>query len=66
MERPAAKPAQKPQQRPAAQPASRPTAVSGNRQGGNAKAASQRGKQSMPKGVPPKAKAQRGNKKAGR
>jgi len=40
--------------------------VSGNRQGGNAKAASQRGKQSMPKGVPPKAKAQRGNKKAGR
>jgi hypothetical protein len=66
VERPAAKPAQTPQQRPAATPASRPTAVSGNRQGGNAKAASQRGKQSMPKGVPPKAKAQRGNKKAGR
>jgi len=66
MDREAAKPAPKPQQRPAAQPASRPTAVSGNRQGGNAKAASQRGKQSMPKGVPPKAKAQGGKKKAGR
>jgi len=64
--RPAAQPAAKPASRPAAQPASRQTAVSGNRQGTSAKAASQRGKQSMPQGVPPKAKAQRGGQKAGK
>jgi hypothetical protein len=73
--KPASRPAQQPMStakpaspRPAAKPAARPTAVSGaNRQGGNAKAASQRGKQSMPKGVPPKARAQKGGKKkAGR
>jgi hypothetical protein len=47
-------------------PAAKPTAVSGNRQGTNAKAASQRGKQSLPQGVPPKAKAQRGGQKGGK
>ena len=63
---PAAMPASRPQQRPAAQPAARPTAVSGDRQGGGDRAASQRGKQSLPQGVPPKAKAQRGGQKAGK
>ncbi len=70
--RPAQQPATRPAQQPATRPAAKPTAVSGaSRQGGgSAKAASQRGKQSMPKGVPPKARAggqkAGGKKKAGR
>jgi hypothetical protein len=45
-------------------PASKPTAVSGADRGAADRAASQRGKQSMPSGVPPKAKT--AGKKAGR
>jgi hypothetical protein len=67
--KPAARPAQMPAAKPAAKPAARPTkptAVSGaSRQGAGAQASSQRGKQSMPKGVPSKAKSG-GKQKAGR
>ena len=51
------KPAATPSSKPAAEPERvRPTAVSGSGRGSADKAASQRGKQSMPSGVPAKAK----------
>jgi hypothetical protein len=65
-QRPAAKPAQVNRPSPSAQPRpSKPTAMSGaNRGGGNAKAASQRGKQSMPQGARSKGGGGGGKKKA--
>ena len=56
--KPAAAPSGKPASAPAAAPdRARPTAVSGTDRGSADKAASQRGKQSMPSGVPAKAKS---------
>jgi hypothetical protein len=64
----AAPQARKPESRPAAAPSRAPerankSAVSGSDRGGADRAASQRGKQSMPSGVPAKAKGGGGNKK---
>lgn len=66
--RPVAAPSAKSENRPAAAPSRAPerankSAVSGADRGGGDRAASQRGKQSMPKGVPAKAKGGGGNKK---
>ena len=64
--KPTSTPTSRTDARPASKPApsrAKPTAMSGAGHGGSNHAASQRGKQSMPKGVPPKAKSGGGKRR---